>query len=150
MNLGPIKRKYNNLIREEKKALYDVRNDTSIIRKEAGKRSVLVVWDKEDYLKETEEQLSCEEMYEEVTDRKRGDIHTNTLKYFDVEESKFDRFYLLPKIHKRFHSVTGRPVYSNSYFLTENISAFLDFSLKPIATIVKSYVRDTNDFLRKS
>ena len=52
-------------------------------------------------------------MYEEVTDdpsptietmhrtleqiRKRDDIDSNTLKYFDVEEPKFGRFYLLPK-----------------------------------------------------
>ena len=40
------------------------------------------------------------------------------------------------------HSVPGRPVISNSGFYTENISAFLDFHLKP-------YIKDTNDFLRK-
>ena len=54
-------------------------------------------------------------MYEEVTDdpsylidtihrtlekiRKRSEIYINTLKYLDVEEPKFGRFYLLPKIH---------------------------------------------------
>ena len=68
--------------------------------------------------------------------RKRGDIDSNTLKYFDVEEPKFGRFYLLPKIHKRWHSVPSRPV--NSGFHAENISAFLDFHLKPIAAKVKS------------
>ena len=63
---------------------------------------------KEDYLKEAEEWLSCKEMYKEVTDdpspitetmnrtlekiRKRGDIDSNTLKYFDVEEPKFAGF----------------------------------------------------------
>ena len=30
LNLGPIKHKYNNLTREERKALYDLRNDTSV------------------------------------------------------------------------------------------------------------------------
>ena len=38
---------------------------------------------------------------------------------------------------------------SNSSFFTENISAFLDFHLKPLAKQVKSFVKDTNDFLRK-
>ena len=163
--MGPIKHKYNNLTREERKALYDLRNDTSIILKEADKGSVVVIWGKEDYLKEAEEQLSCKEMYEEVTVdpspiietmrrtlekiRKRGDIDSNTLKYFDVEEPKFGRFYLLPKIHKRLHGVPGRPVISNSGFYTENVSAFLDFYLKPIAAKVKSCIKDTNDFLRK-
>ena len=94
LNLGPIKHKYNNLTREERKALYDLRNDTSIIIKEADKGSVVVIWDKEDYLKEAEEQLSCKEMYEKVTDdpsptidtmhrtlekiRKRDDIDSNS------------------------------------------------------------------------
>ena len=53
-NLGPIKHKYNNLTREERKALYDQRNETSIIIKESNKGSVVVTWDKEDYLQETE------------------------------------------------------------------------------------------------
>ena len=38
---------------------------------------------------------------------------------------------------------------SNCGFYTENISAFLDHQLKPIAMQVKSYVKDTNDFLKK-
>ena len=41
------------------------------------------------------------------------------------------------------------PVISNSGYYTENISAFLEFHLKPLAQKVKSYVKDTNDFLRK-
>ena len=104
-------------------------------------------------------------MYEEVTEdpsylidamhrslekiRRRGDIDTNTLKYLDVKEPKFGRFYLLPKIYKRLHNVPGKPVISNSGFYTENISAFLDFHLKHIATKGKSYIKDTNYFLRK-
>ena len=104
-------------------------------------------------------------MYEEVTDgpsylrntmhrtlekiRKRGDFDTNTLKYFDVEEPKFGKFYLLPKIHKRLHNVPGRPVISNSGFYTENISAFLDYHIKPMAAKVKHCIKDPNDFVRK-
>ena len=64
-------------------------------------------------------------------------------------EPKFGRFYLLPKIHKRLHRVPGRPIIPNSGFHTKNISAFLDFHLKPIAAKVKSHIKDTNDFLRK-
>ena len=66
-----------------------------------------------------------------------------------VKDPKFARFYLLPKIHKRLHDVPGRPVISNSGYYTENISSFLDFHLQPLAQSVKSYVKDTNDFLRK-
>ena len=53
LNLGPIKHKYNHLTREERKGMYDLRNDTSIIINKAYKGSVVVIWDKGDYLKET-------------------------------------------------------------------------------------------------
>ena len=43
----------------------------------------------------------------------------------------------------------GRPVTSSSGYYTKNISAFLEFHLKPLAQKVRSYIKDTNDFLRK-
>ena len=66
-----------------------------------------------------------------------------------VKDPKFARFYLLPKIHKRLENVPGRPVILNCGFYTENILAFLDFHLQPLAREVKSYIKDTNDFLKK-
>ena len=72
-----------------------------------------------------------------------------TIKYFEVKNPKFGRFYLLPKIHKRLNNVPGRPVISNCGYYTENISTFLDFHLQPLAQAVKSYIKDTNDFLNK-
>ena len=71
------------------------------------------------------------------------------LNYFLVKDPKFVRFYLLPKVHKRLYDVPGRPVISNCGFYTENISSFLDFHLQPLAQKVKSYIKDTNHFLRK-
>ena len=66
-----------------------------------------------------------------------------------MKDPKFARFYLLPKIHKRLHNVPGRPVISNSGYYTENISSFLDHHLQPLAQAVKSYIKDTNEFLKK-
>ena len=43
----------------------------------------------------------------------------------------------------------GRPVISNCGYYTENISTFLDFHLQPLAQVVKSYIKDTHDFLNK-
>ena len=79
----------------------------------------------------------------------RGDLSSDTLNYFVVEDPKFARFYLLPKIHKRLHNVPGRSVISNRGFYTENISSFLDYHLQPLAQKVKSYIKDTNHFLNK-
>ena len=81
--------------------------------------------------------------------RDRRDISDNTLDYFLVNNPKLGRFYLLPKIHKRLQDVPRRPVISNSGDYTENMSAFFEFHLKPLAQKAKSYIKDINDFLRK-
>ena len=39
--------------------------------------------------------------------RKRGDLGKETIKYFEVRDPKFARFYLLPKINKRLNDVPG-------------------------------------------
>ena len=153
MNIEILQSKYNNLTREEWTALYDLKNDKNIIIKSADKGSA------------AEKQLGDKDVYEEVCNdaeplisaihkamekiRKRGDLDADTIKYFMVKDPKFARFYLLPKIHKRLHDVPGRPVISNCNYYTENISSFLDFHLQPLALRVKSYIKDTNHFLKK-
>ena len=124
------------------------------------------MWDREDYLKESSKQLEDEATYEEIFGdcvsplimtikqtllkiKIRGDISQETLDYFLVPNPRLGRFYMLPKIHKRLHDVPGRPVISNCGYFTENISAFVDYHLQPLAKRVKSFVKDTNDFLRK-
>ena len=160
----PSKR-YNNLTREERDALYSLRDDSTIFIKFADKGSVVVVWDREDFLKEAYKQFEDREVYEEVSNDSdilvntitkalekislRGDLSGDTLNYFVVQDPKFARFYLLPKIHKRLHNVPGRPVISNCGFYTENISSFLDYHLQPLAQKVKSYIKNTNHFLNK-
>ena len=142
-----------------------MKNDKSIVIKSADKGYAVVVWDRGDYIKEAEEQLGNKDIYEDVCNdprtlistiheaieqiRKRGGLNADKVKYFMVKYPKFARFYLLPKIHKRLHDVPGRPVISNCGYYTENISSFLDFHLQPLAREVKSYIKDTNDFLKK-
>ena len=66
-----------------------------------------------------------------------------------MKDPQFARFYLLPKINKRLHNVPGRPVMSNSGYYTENISSFLADQLQSLAQVVKSYIKGTNEFLKK-
>ena len=159
----PSKR-FNNLTNEEREALYSLKDDTSIIIKGADKGSVVVVWDREDYLKEAYRQLDDKEVYEQVPDdliavantlikvlekiRQWGDLPKDTLDYFLVKDPKFERFYLLTRIHKRLHDVPGRPVISNCGYYTEYISSFLDYHLQPLAQKVQSYIKDTNHFFK--
>ena len=165
MNTEIPQNKYNNLTREERSALYNLKNDKNIVIKSADKGSVVVIWDKDDYIKEAEGQLRDKDIYEQVCNdpgplintiheaiekiRKSGDLNADTIKYFMVKDPKFAPFYLPPKIYKRLHDVPVRPVISNCGYYTENISSFLDFHLQPLAREVKSHIKDTNDFLKK-
>ena len=124
-----------------------------------------MVWNREDYINEAEKQLGDSDVYEEVSDdpeplsstihrpkekiRKRGDLKKETIKYFEVKDPKFARFYLLPEIHKRLNNIPGRPVISNCSYYTQKIPAFLGFHLKPLAQAVKLYIKETNEFLNK-
>ena len=131
----------SNLTKEERLVLNSSRDDTSIIIKEADKGSVVVVWDREDYLKEAEKQLGDKETYEELSSdpvsslisivkgclsrvKNRGDIPNETLKYFFINKPKLGRFYLLPKIHKRLHNVLVDPLFVIVDFLRKTFQLF--------------------------
>ena len=60
------------------------------------------------------------------------------------------KMYLLPKIHKRLFNVSGRPVISNCGSPTEKVSEFLDSHLKNIMRESWSYIKDSNDFIKKT
>ena len=66
MSIEIPQNKYNNLIREERSVLYNLKNDKNIVIKSADKGSAVVAWDRDDYIKEAEEQLGDKDIYEEV------------------------------------------------------------------------------------
>ena len=57
--------------------------------------------------------------------------------------------YLLPKIHKRLYDVPGRLVISNCGTPTEKASEFLYNQLKEVMQNGWSYIKDSNDFIKK-
>ena len=92
---------YSNLTEGERDAVYSLKNNNSIIMKEADKGSAVVVWDRQVYLKEAKNQLNDKNDYNELTEdvegpiektiktvlkrvRDRRDISDNTLDYFLV------------------------------------------------------------------
>ena len=58
--------------------------------------------------------------------------------------------YVLPKIHKRLFNVPGRPVISNCGSPTGKVSEFVDSHLKGIIQESWSYIKDSNDFIKKT
>ena len=165
-NINENGKSYPNLSPDELKALKDLANDDTIVIKPADKGSAIVIWDKADYLLEAEKQLSDENVYEsnivnplkdvnkEIKDVLRDmynqkEIDKKVKDYLLVKNPQLGRFYLLPKIHKKFKSVPGRPVISNNGTATENISSFLDFHLKEVTQKIPHLLEDTRDFLSR-
>ena len=101
---------FNNLTREERSALERLRNDTSIVIKEADKGSAVVVWDRDDYIKEANSQLTDAEVYEEtsldskfLTDiifktlnkmKSKEEITDSNIKFLLPDDNRLARFYL--------------------------------------------------------
>ena len=138
-------RRYNNLTKEEHDALYSLRDDSTVFIKGVNKGLVVVVWVREDYLKEEHKQLKDREVYEEAPNYPI--VLVNTIIKFvcavicsvilliilllRMQNSLGFIFY--PKIHKRLHNVPGRTIISNCSLYTENISSFLYYHLQPLA-----------------
>ena len=80
--------KYKNLTSKERQALYGFKNDKNIVIKDADKGSAVVVWYREDYIKEAGKQLGDSDIYEEVPDDLEPLISTihRTLKKSGKEE----------------------------------------------------------------
>ena len=63
------------------------------------------------------------------------------------DDARAPRFYLLPKIHEKNNP--GRPVVSSIDSPSSNIFNYVDFHLQPIVQSLKSYIKDTTDFINK-
>ena len=57
--------------------------------------------------------------------------------------------YLLSKIHERLYDVPGRPVISNCGTPTERTSGFLDSQLKEVMQNGWSFIKNSNNFIKK-
>ena len=65
MNIEITQNKYSNLTRGEGSALYNLKNDKNIVIKTTDKGSAVVVWDRDDYIREAEKQLGDTDIHEE-------------------------------------------------------------------------------------
>ena len=62
----PSKR-FNNLTKDERNAMYSLKDDKSIIIKNADKGVAVIAWDREDCIKEASKQLEDKEVYVEIS-----------------------------------------------------------------------------------
>ena len=114
--------RYSNLSKKEWVAMRSFADDRSIVIKKADKGSCIVVWDRNDHLREGEKQLKDQNVYRKVdlkdktlfqlvdcsnrffkNLKMKGHITEKELKYFSYEFKKscnLGKLYLLTKIHK--------------------------------------------------
>ena len=94
----PSKR-FNNLTKDERNAMYSQKDDKSIIIKGADKDAAVIVWDREDYLKEASKQLEDKEVYLEVPNDSSALVRT-VIKSLEKIRKRGD----LPQDTRLFHS----------------------------------------------
>ena len=161
----------SNLTKKEREALHTLKTKNDIVITKADKGGAVVIMDVEDYINEANSQLQKTENYREV-DRDLTSEHeliiNNTIKQFRnsnllepkvadnliTNNSRTPRFYTLPKIHKvtkpsKKTKIPGRPVISSVECHSSKISEFVDYHLQPFVQQLKSYVKDTSDYVRK-
>ena len=164
--LKKMKKTKYNLSAVERKAVNCLKNNKSIVIKEADKGGATVIQDREAYVKEAQRQLHNVDYYRQTnidptnkfTKELRDLIKTfpkddqSKLRGAIPEDPKPGTFYTLPKIHKQGtpeYPIPGRPIVSGIGTLTENISSVVEKILKPIVQKTPSYIQDTTDFLNK-
>ena len=120
--------------------------------------------DVKDYIKEAERQLNNTDNYRKLQEdptatntklvndmierfKKQKLVNEKVTGGLKRNDSKTPKFYLLPKIHKEGNP--GRPVVSSVNCHMANISKYVDYHLQPMVKEIPSYVKDTQDFLKK-
>ena len=153
-----------NLTKGEIQSMNNLKEREDIIITKADKGGAVVIMNVDDYLKEAKRQLNDTEFYRKV-DADLTDTHTDivndTIKKFvteklldehvakalTVDDPKTAKFYMLPKVHKE--GVPGRPITNAIGSPTSTIAEFVDFQLQPMVNQLRSYIKDTTDFLNK-
>ena len=148
----------SNLSSEEINALDELKSNTHIIIKPADKGGKIVIWDRNDYIKEAHRQLNDQTYYIQINNDpfvdlileistfisylyRHNHINYQLFLFLDPKSSaRIPLFYLLPKIHKP--GTPGRPIISGCDSPTTKLSIFIDYYLKPMVKRIPSYIQD--------
>ena len=126
--------------------------------------SAVVIVGVDDYIQEANRQLDNKDFYKKLTidtteinqikvNRTITDLKSSHLLNEKIandllsSEAKTPQFKMLPKVHKEGNP--GRPVVSSIDYHTAKISKYIDNQLQPHVKELKSYVKDSTDFIRK-
>ena len=92
---------YPNLTKKEHEVMKELMNDCIIIIKPAEKGSGIVIWDKQGYLRECENQLTDMDVHEKVegdpvtaTNKKIRKVFDNMIRKKEIDEKLADYLYI--------------------------------------------------------
>ena len=164
----------DNLTKGEKTALRLLKQEKSIIIKQADKGGAVVIMDKQLYLKEAHRQLNDNKYYLQLPTliqtetatiinsilekcRQNNFISDKQFTYLSPMNRSFTPryFYLLPKVHKprrtwpHHRMPAGRPIVSDTNSESNRICEYIDYFLQPLANKHLSYIKDTYHFVEK-
>ena len=154
----------NNLTKTQEEFILTLKNKKIITVKKADKGSAVVVLYTHDYIRDVYRQLNDERYYKplkkDITEQvsllikpkldkllEKGHINLPTYYFLNIENYRPCRLYMLPKIHKS--GIPGRPILSSLLHPTNRISTFIDEHIKGYVPKTKSYVRDTQHFIKR-
>jgi hypothetical protein len=157
-----------NLTPLQKSALIKLRKNSSIIIKPTDKNLGPAIMDAETYTKQILQDHLLTNNYQQLSNaaaQQRYDTVQNALKnlitsnrdaiskpeltYFQrsfKQRHRLPIFYGLPKVHK--HPITLRPVVSSVNSFMSVFSNWLDFKMKELLPLVKSYTKNSFDVLQ--
>nr|XP_045586885.1 uncharacterized protein LOC123748778 [Procambarus clarkii] len=168
-----------NLTKTHREALRALKARPDIIIKPADKGGTVVVWRKTNYTKEMVRHLSDETTYQKIQQGQTALENARTrsrnlvLKFFNNKQAnstggilssaardyylafkaELPNLYLLPKIHKDLHPLTGtwqgRPVLSGCKAPTRPIDLICTALLNPLLSLLDERLKDTTDLLLK-
>ncbi|XP_069831781.1 uncharacterized protein [Dendropsophus ebraccatus] len=155
---------HSNLTTKEQKALTWLKSRPDLLIKRADKGGATVVMTRDYYVQEAHRQLQDARTYSrlskdptpKIKEQLRSLLHkhvtsgvidSRTAERLIPESPRVPKWYLLPKIHKSLSRPPGRPIVSAVGSVTEGLSQYLDWALRPILKCFTSYLKDTNDFL---
>ena len=166
----------SNISSSEKTALRTLKEDDSIIIKQADKRGATVIMDKTYYKDKILGLLEDRETYIQLAKNEDDQTMKKIRKLTKSHEgeltrkfsSKTSNLYGLPKIHKSLaikaaiqkqnssyvrlpppQDLKFRPIVAGPTSPTHRLSNFIDIILKPLCKNIPSYIRDDLDFLNQ-
>ncbi|CAJ0917029.1 unnamed protein product [Ranitomeya imitator] len=156
----------DNLTKEARLALDQLKNLEDVVYKPADKGGNLVVWPVDMYVRQANKLLKNETCYKRlvanpttlfqqqlvvILERAYDDglITKTFLDRVRDYQPKLATFYLIPKVHKNALDPPGRPIVAGIGGLCEIVADVVDYFLKPIVSTLPSFIRDTTQALQR-